>query len=622
MSQDGPFSDRFVAERRPALLPTALLLTGDRTTAEVLVQATLAEGSRRWARLFHDGNPDTAVLGLLVRRATRRRGRLLRGEQVIESAPAPGDVPGTGFARSLRDLPPRIRAAVVLRRYEGLATATAAQLLDCPPATVDAETTRGLAVLRDALPAGGYEREPVDDDVRVDAELRRLAGASGRWQLTAEEAVADVRQRVRGSRRRLAGTAAAAVCVLAIGVPLAGSVPDTPVPATSAGPTSAGPTATEAGPSVPVLVGPTRGSLAGDQAFLDAVRQVGWGALEAPAPDRRDVVFAGDTPDGRVVLLVGQVEDDARGVWLTGPVGAAVGQLVPHVPPGLGRDRPLTLVLGGPGPATLVVLAARGDQVEVSDRLMTGPRGTVGRSYEAVETLDGVAVVPVRTTLGGTATSVRVLRGGEVVDRSGVDWLGAVPGRSADVPPLVPLRPVAGPPDDRLVSTAVNGLAVPLGAEPGELQPELVWAGALPGRAGGSVVIVLAHSPGGALVVGTWAGGPGVAVMCGVQTPPGAADVGGLTAARTCLVPGSRSADPTAWLVVTAPPAAATAEVLDRRGRLLATASMPLGSTVVPLPEGAGSVRTLDAAGTALTEVPVAPMATVPFGDYGTGPQR
>jgi DNA-directed RNA polymerase specialized sigma24 family protein len=155
-----PSFGRIVADRRPALLPTALLLTallltGDRPTAEVLVQATLADSSRRWARLARGGDPGTAVLGMLATRAGRRRTRLLRDEQVIESAPAPGDAAaGTGFARVLRDLPPRTRAVVVLRRFEGLSAVTTAHLLDCPPATVDAEATRGLAVLRAALPAG------------------------------------------------------------------------------------------------------------------------------------------------------------------------------------------------------------------------------------------------------------------------------------------------------------------------------------------------------------------------------------------------------------------------------------------------------------------------------------
>jgi hypothetical protein len=486
---------------------------------------------------------------------------------------------------------------------------------------VTAETDRGLGRLRAALPAGGYSRLPVEDDVRVREELLLLAGAPGRWQLDAGAALADVGHRVRGSRRRLAGAVAAALCVVGVAVPLARAAPHGPLPIVTAPTTTAAPSPVPVAPPVPVLVGPTRGSLAGDPAFLAAVRQVGWGALDAPAPDARDVVFAGDTPDGRVVLLVGTVDGDFRGAWLTGPVGAAPDTLVPHVPVALGRDRPLTLVVGGPGPATLIVVAGRGDGVEVSERLMTGPRGTVGRDYEPVDTVEGVAVVPVRTTTRGTSTSVRVVRQGVVVDRSGVDWPGAGPGRG-ELPELAPLRPPLGTPDAGLVAAALTGLAAPLGVEPEGLAPQLVWSGTLPGRPAGSVVVVLAHSPGGALVVGTWAGGPGGTALCGVQTPPGTADIAEFTAARACAVPsaGTSSVRDERWLVVTAPAAAATARVLDLRGRDLATVPLPAGSAVVPLPAGAGTVRTFDAAARLLTEVPVAPVAAVPFGDFG--PQR
>jgi hypothetical protein len=465
----------------------------------------------------------------------------------------------------------------------------------------------------------------VDDDERVHDELVRLATAPGRWRLDGDEAVADVLSRVRGARRRLVGTFAAGLCVLALAVPLARTAADPGVPVATAGDAAAGPAPTAGPPSVPVLVGPARGPLAGDPAFLDAVRRVSWGAQEAPAPERRDVVFAGDTPAGRVVLLVGRVEDDVRGVWLTGPVGAAPAALAPHLPVGLGRNRPLSLVLGGPGPATLVVVAGRADRVEVSDRLQTGPRGTVGRDYHPVETVDGVAVVPVRTTARGSATSVRVLRQGVVVDRSGVDWLRpGPPGPVPELPRPAPLRPTSGPPDDRLVAAALIGLALPLGVEPQQLAPELLWSGRLPGRAAGSVAVVLAHSPGGALVVGTWAGGPGGAVLCGVQTPPGTADVAGLTVARVCDVPaaGDAPARQELWLAITGPATASTADVLDGRHRVLATVPLTAGGALVPLPGGAGTVRTVDAAGRAVTEVPVAPMAVVPFGDFGSGPQR
>jgi hypothetical protein len=144
------------------------------------------------------------------------------------------------------------------------------------------------------------------------------------------------------------------------------------------------------------------------------------------------------------------------------------------------------------------------------------------------------------------------------------------------------------------------------------------------GRGAGSVAVLVARSPGGALVVTTWAGGSGGAVSCGTQTPPGATEVATLTIARVCHVqpPGLGQADDGRWLVVSAPPGAASAELLDSRGRVLGPLPLDGGGAVVPLPEGAGSVRTLDAAGQPLRETPIAPTPSEPFGDFGPGPER
>ncbi|WP_209307870.1 hypothetical protein, partial [Geodermatophilus sp. DF01-2] len=214
--------------------------------------------------------------------------------------------------------------------------------------------------------------------------------------------------------RRLRGGAGAAALVavtLAVAPTLTGGAPEPP---------AGRPVAVPAEEPPEVLTGPTRGSLAADAAFVKAVRRVEWGPLTPPPVRERHVVLATDTPHGRVVLLAGTVDEDVRGVWLTGPVGAAPEELRPSVPPDLGPYRPASLLVGGPGPATLVVVAARGDAVEVSPRLQVGPRGTVGRTYGAVPADDGLAVIPAETTSIGTGTSVRVLRDGRPVHRAGV----------------------------------------------------------------------------------------------------------------------------------------------------------------------------------------------------------
>ena len=51
----------------------------------------------------------------------------------------------------LRRLPPRQRAAVVLRFYEDLSEAAIAELLGCRPGTVKSLIHRGLAKVEEAL---------------------------------------------------------------------------------------------------------------------------------------------------------------------------------------------------------------------------------------------------------------------------------------------------------------------------------------------------------------------------------------------------------------------------------------------------------------------------------------
>ncbi|MCZ2805382.1 hypothetical protein O2W18_09735 [Modestobacter sp. VKM Ac-2983] len=612
--EDAAFA-RFVAERRPALLRTALLLTGNRSTAEELVQRALTRTRRGWPT---DDPLATARRAL----ATGATGRGPRAEQVIEQLPDPlAPAVDDELARALRELPPRTRAATVFHIVEGLDADAVAALLGRPVTEVEAAAAAGAVQLQPAARPDPFRREqPTTDDQRLRDGLGRLAGAPGRWRLDAEQAVADVGHRRTGRRRRvLAAAVAALVLTGAVGTltrpapePLAAASPATP--------------AVDAGPSVraaPVLTGPTRGSLADDPGFLAAVQQADWGGLVAPPVPDRTVVFAGDTPSGRAALVVGTVDEDFRGTWLIGPAGAPAEALVPHLPPGLARSRPVTLLLGGPGPASLVVVAGRGDTIEVSDRLMVGPRGTVARSYTPVDAAGGVAVVPATTTEDGPALSVRVTREGRLVHRSAVDWPGDRPGRTTPLPVLDAVRPTLQEPDERVVAAALVGLAVPLGVEPAGLQPELLWSGALPLRRGpGTVAVVVGRSPGGALVVTTWAGGGGGAVACGTVTPAGSTPVASLTVARTCTVdlPGLGQSGDGSWLVVTAPPEATAVEVLGATGRTLARLPLTGGGTVVALPEGARDVRTLDAAGRPLRQVPVAPMAGEPFGDFGSGP--
>ena len=53
--------------------------------------------------------------------------------------------------RAVQALPPRQRAAVVLRYYEDLSEAETARVLNCSLGNVKSQTSRGIAALRSSL---------------------------------------------------------------------------------------------------------------------------------------------------------------------------------------------------------------------------------------------------------------------------------------------------------------------------------------------------------------------------------------------------------------------------------------------------------------------------------------
>jgi len=84
-------------------------------------------------------------------------------------------------------------------------------------------------------------------------------------------------------------------------------------------------------------------------------------------------------------------------------------------------------------------------------------------------------------------------------------------------------------------------------------------------------------------------------------------------------LPGLGSTSDGAWLVVSAPPTVATAELLDADGGVIGPLPLDAGGTVAPLPADARSVRTLLPSGAVAAETPIAPPAPEPFGDFGPG---
>jgi RNA polymerase sigma-70 factor (sigma-E family) len=157
---DGPYHfDTYVHERSSALLRLAFLLTGDAHLAEDLVQSSLVKVMGRWDEITAGGDPHPYMRTVLLRTALGWRRRRWAGERPSDRLPEGADAADTAgtvvarerLRRALLALPPRQRAAVVLRHYEDLSEADVARALHCSVGTVKSQTARGLERLRSLL---------------------------------------------------------------------------------------------------------------------------------------------------------------------------------------------------------------------------------------------------------------------------------------------------------------------------------------------------------------------------------------------------------------------------------------------------------------------------------------
>ncbi|GAB2925387.1 SigE family RNA polymerase sigma factor [Streptomyces mayteni] len=154
----------FTVSRWPRLLRTAYLLTGSHHDAEDLVQAVLAKVYVKWDRVRRAADPDAYAWRMLINAHRDRARRLRLREWPLsllptaegfaggdDSGPDPADeiADRDALVRALRRLPPRQRAAVVLRYVEDRSETEAARLLGTRVGTVRSQAARGLAKLRE-----------------------------------------------------------------------------------------------------------------------------------------------------------------------------------------------------------------------------------------------------------------------------------------------------------------------------------------------------------------------------------------------------------------------------------------------------------------------------------------
>jgi RNA polymerase sigma-70 factor (sigma-E family) len=152
----------FVLSQRPRLVRTATLLTaGDGHLAEDLVQSTLTKLYVAWPSFRRADNPEGYLRRTLVNALTDERRRWWRRHE--RSMAEPPDQPRTdpdggdleeGLRSALRDLPPKMRAAVVFRYFYDLDVADTADALGCSVGTVKSQTARALDRLRTVLAPG------------------------------------------------------------------------------------------------------------------------------------------------------------------------------------------------------------------------------------------------------------------------------------------------------------------------------------------------------------------------------------------------------------------------------------------------------------------------------------
>jgi len=163
----------FVAARSGALHRAAYLMVGDVGLAQDLVQEALTKTYVAWPRLRDPANAEAYTRKAITTTAiTWFRKKSWYGERPASHVPETADAGHadavavrTSLVHALAQLPPRQRAAIVLRFYNDLTEAQTAAAMDCAVGTVKSQVSAGIAKLRvllgdavdldDLMPAGG-----------------------------------------------------------------------------------------------------------------------------------------------------------------------------------------------------------------------------------------------------------------------------------------------------------------------------------------------------------------------------------------------------------------------------------------------------------------------------------
>jgi len=156
--------DEWVDDRFAALLRFAYLVTGSQHAAEDALQTALTRALERWGRVSRTREPEAYVRRMIVNAhisAWRRSGAR---EVATEEPRGRATVDATSTLAEHDDLwhrclalPPRPRAALVLRFYEDLEYPEVAAVLGVTEATARSHVHRALAALREQQEEDGDE---------------------------------------------------------------------------------------------------------------------------------------------------------------------------------------------------------------------------------------------------------------------------------------------------------------------------------------------------------------------------------------------------------------------------------------------------------------------------------
>jgi RNA polymerase sigma-70 factor (ECF subfamily) len=145
--------EAFFGEHYGVVERAVALTIGDRGRAEELTQEAFARAYQRWRRVSRMDRP-VAWVYVVALNAERKRWRREKNAPAPEPPDPQGDDIATAVVTTivLREaivrLPPRQRAAIVLRYLADLSTAEVAQAMGCADGTVKATIHQALKNLR------------------------------------------------------------------------------------------------------------------------------------------------------------------------------------------------------------------------------------------------------------------------------------------------------------------------------------------------------------------------------------------------------------------------------------------------------------------------------------------